>query len=99
MTTHERLGSLRLCRILSIAENGRPVLEGPNARILCAGRAQVSDIGRMAVCQDIAEVDESLTVVLGAGCWTMSESPRMTGSSSSATVRLRWPCIPADASE
>lgn len=65
MTTHERLGNLRLCRILSIAANGRPVLEGTNARILCAGRAQASDIGRMAVCQDIAEADESLTVVLG----------------------------------
>lgn len=61
----EGLGQFRLHRILSISEHGKPVLEGTNARVYCAGRARRSDIGRMAVCQDVIDGDERLIVVLG----------------------------------
>ncbi|MDO5622979.1 MAG: hypothetical protein Q4G24_16150 [Paracoccus sp. (in: a-proteobacteria)] len=61
----EGLGQFRLHRILAISEYGKPVLEGTNARVCCAGRARCGDIGRMAVCQDVMDGDERLIVVLG----------------------------------
>lgn len=65
MTNGEGIGRLRLRRILSVSETGRPVLDGTNARILAAGKIGHGDIGRLAVCQDLIDEHEHLVVVLG----------------------------------
>lgn len=61
----QRLGQLRLYRIIAVSSDGRPVLDGTNARVLAAGVASADDIHKMAVCQDIEEAGEHMIVVLG----------------------------------
>lgn len=78
------LGTLRLCRILAVGDDGVPVLEGTNARVLTAGRAQPGDTGRLAVCQDVSDTAEGMMiVVLGV----LADAPQTVPQDQPLTLR------------
>lgn len=64
-TRLSNIGQLHLRRILARTDGGGVVLEGTNAQIFLAGHVQATDIGKMAVCQDVITADAATLVVLG----------------------------------
>lgn len=64
-TTLSDLSTLRAHRILAVSVTGDVTLEGTNARVLLSGRAAATDVGRLAVCQDIMVDNAAAVVVLG----------------------------------
>ncbi|TNE69764.1 MAG: hypothetical protein EP336_01415 [Rhodobacteraceae bacterium] len=61
----DQIGSFHLRCVISVAPNGAVGLADTNARVLLAGSLSPSDVGRMAVCQDLNDGGAPVTVVLG----------------------------------